>query len=87
MEEVANPKRRDLTFAVGNRVWLASAHLPLRVGTRKLAAKWAGPFPVEEQVGREAYRLTLPSSWKVHPVFHTSQLKPVVGQPKVEAPV
>ncbi len=87
MEGVANPKRRDLAFAVGDRVWLSSAHLPVKIGARKLAAKWAGPFAVEAQFGWEAYRLTLASAWRIHPVFHTSQLKPVVGQPREEAPV
>ena len=87
MEGVANPHRRDVTFAVGDRVWLSSQHLPIRIGARKLAAKWAGPFPILAVVGREAYRLALPGSWKVHDVFHTSQLKPVAGNPKGEAPV
>ena len=47
MEGVANPKRRDLAFSVGDRAWLSSAHLPVKVANKKLAAKWAGPIAVE----------------------------------------
>lgn len=84
MEGVANPARRDVEFSVGDRVWLATTHLPLRTGARKLGARYAGPFPVEARISREAYRLTLPPQWKIHPVFHTSQLKAVAGNPPVE---
>ena len=84
MEGVANPARRAVQFEQGEYVWLSTRHLPLRLGTRKLAAKWAGPYRVEQRVTAEAYKLTLPSSWRVHSVFHTSQLKPAKGQPQSE---
>jgi hypothetical protein len=38
-------------------------------------------------VAREAYELALPASWRIHPVFHTSQLRPVNGNPIQEAAV
>jgi hypothetical protein len=87
MWDVMNPKRRDVEFAPGERVWLSSSHLPLKSGQRKLASRWAGPFSVEERLGQQAYRLALPRNWKVHPVFHTSQLKAVAGRPKTEQAV
>lgn len=87
MSGVANPHRRDVQFAEGQKVWLSSAHLPLRVGARKLASRWAGPFTVETRIGQQAYRLALPSKWKLHPVFHTSQLKAVTGEVHGEQPV
>lgn len=87
MMGVANPSRRDVAFAVGDRVYLSTQHLPLRVGARKLAAKWAGPYPVEERITEQAYRLGVPPAWRVHPVFHTSQLKACAGRPTSEAPV
>ena len=46
MATQADRHRDDHTLAVGQAVWLATTHLPLRVGTRKLSAKWAGPFVI-----------------------------------------
>ena len=48
-------------------------HLP---GTRKLRARYVGPFGVMECIGKTTYRLDLRSRFKdVHNVFHVSQLK------------
>lgn len=44
MTRVANRARRDYSHTVGDSVWLATKNLPLRLGTRKLAPIWAGPF-------------------------------------------
>ena len=45
----ANKRRRADDVAVGSKAWLSTEHLKLAPGlTRKLAAKWAGPFPVVE---------------------------------------
>jgi hypothetical protein len=72
MARVANRARRDMSHEVGAQVWLATKNLPLRLGTRKLAAIWAGPFRVLSCVGPVAYRLGLPEDWKIHDVFHVS---------------
>ena len=61
-------------------VWLSSAHLPLRDGARKLAVRWTGPFRVTELVGPAAVRLALPAAWRIHNVFHVSQLKANQGE-------
>jgi hypothetical protein len=79
MARMANRARRELSFAVGDRVWLSTKNLPLRTGTRKLASIWAGPYLITGVVGDVAYRLELPIDWLIHDVFHVSQLKPVVG--------
>uniref|UniRef100_A0A8C6NPQ6 Gypsy retrotransposon integrase-like protein 1 n=1 Tax=Nothobranchius furzeri TaxID=105023 RepID=A0A8C6NPQ6_NOTFU len=68
-------------FQPGDRVWLSTANLRFPAGSRKLSPRFLGPFPVRDVLGPVAYRLRLPSTLKVHPVFHVSQLKPVVSSP------
>jgi hypothetical protein len=75
----ADKTRRELTFAVGDRVYLKVS--PLR-GTkrflvkRKLAPRYMGPCQITKRIGSLAYQLALPETMAgVHPVFHVSQLK------------
>jgi hypothetical protein len=79
MTRITNRARRDMSYAIGDKVWLATKNLPLKLGTRKLAAIWAGPFKILSCVGPVAYKLQLPEDWHIHDVFHVSQLKAVVG--------
>jgi len=43
---------------------------------RKLQPKYIGPFPIISIISPTAYKLALPHTFQVHPVFHISLLKP-----------
>ena len=72
MKKGTDHTRRHEEFQVGDKVWLSTAHLPLRDGARKLAARWAGPFTIRAIIAPTAYQLVLPSHWRVHSTFHVS---------------
>ena len=51
--------------------------IPSTLGvTKKLTQQYVGPFQVLQRVGRLAYKLDIPDSWLVHPVFTIAQLEP-----------
>jgi hypothetical protein len=76
----ANQDRRDDVLVVGQSVMLSTQHLKLKVNsqTPKLLSKFIGPFVITEVVSPAAYRLALPPSLSIHPVFHISKLRPYV---------
>ena len=45
-------------------------------GTKKLRARYVGPFRIMERTGKTSYRLDLKNRFKsIHNVFHVFQLK------------
>ena len=46
----------------------------------KISPKYYGPYKVLQNIGTIAYKLDLPASSRVHPVFHVSCLKKVIGE-------
>lgn len=65
-------------FQVGCRVYLSTKYLRLKVPCKKLDPKYLGPFPIIRVINPVTLELKL--SWllgRVHPVFHSSLLKPL----------
>jgi hypothetical protein len=73
-------KRRSLDpdYAGGAEVLLSAKNIPLKhPGSNKLLPRWLGPFRVQKRISSVAYKLELPPSMsRLHPVFHSSLLKP-----------
>ena len=58
----------------GEQVWLEGRNLKTHHPTTKLAPRRYGPFLVDRKLSPVTYRLTLPPSMKIHPVFHVDLL-------------
>jgi chemotaxis protein CheY-P-specific phosphatase CheC len=69
-------KHKRVEFSVGDKVWLLSPNIRTQRPSKKLDWKRLGPFPITKRIGTQAYRLELPSSMRIHPVFHVSLLEP-----------
>ena len=87
MKKMADSKRRELKFKVGDEVYLKlrpyRQHSLARKRSEKLAPKFYGPYRIIEEIGEVAYRLQLPPEASIHDVFHISQLKLKLGKTHV----
>ena len=74
--EQANRSRRQEAYEEGSGVVLSTRnlrvdqHLPMKIKRR-----WIGPFKVLKVISLVAYKLEFPPTWRIHPVFHVSNLK------------
>ncbi|RVW41092.1 Transposon Tf2-12 polyprotein [Vitis vinifera] len=82
MKSSADAHCRAVQFEVGDFVYIKLPLYRLRSLAKrpneKLSPRYFGPYKVVQQIGPVAYRLELPSSTTIHPVFHVSQLKPAL---------
>ena len=69
-------RKKFTPFRKGQEVWLEAKNLKLQYANRKLAPKRQGPFKITEVLGPVTYKLKLPVSWRIHPVFHANLLTP-----------
>lgn len=83
----ANRRRRPAPqYTPGQKVWLSTRDIRLKNLNRKLAPRFIGPYEIEKVLSSSAVRLKLPSSLKIHPVFHVSLLNRYALVPFVHSP-
>ena len=71
-------------FLPGDKVWLNARNIATNRPSRKLDHKRLGPFEIVADVNLKspyAFRLALPESMKIHPVFHVSLLEHAADDP------
>ncbi|CAD6249360.1 unnamed protein product [Miscanthus lutarioriparius] len=78
MKRQADKHRSERSFAVGDWVFLklqpyVQSSLARRAN-QKLSFRFFGPYKIIARIGHAAYKLDLPESSSIHPVFHVSQL-------------
>ncbi|KAL0367411.1 UNVERIFIED_CONTAM: hypothetical protein Sradi_3631200 [Sesamum radiatum] len=78
MKKYADQNRHFIEFSAGDLVMVKVPDPRLSKSSRKrdprLMQKYVGPSPIMQCISTVAYRIELPSWWKIH-VFHVSQLK------------
>jgi hypothetical protein len=74
-------RKEAIQYKVGDMVWLDSKNINTDRPAKKLDYKSFGPFKVTKVVGPHAYKLQLPPSMKIHPVFNTVKLRRYVPDP------
>lgn len=84
MKQLADKHRTERVFQVGDWVYLRlqpykQATVQFRANN-KLSPRFYGPYQIIQKVGQVAYKLRLPPSSHIHPVFHVSLLKKKLGQ-------
>ncbi len=74
MKNYVDKHRKDVSYSVGQLVLLKTTNLHL-AGPKKFLPRYIGPFKILQSCGPVAYKLELPESWRVHNVFHVSNLR------------
>jgi hypothetical protein len=84
MKQQADQHRSERSFDVGDWVFLRlqpykQMSLKQAKKDNKLSSKYYGPYKVLQKIGTMAYKLELPTVYRLHLVFHVSCLKKVIG--------
>jgi hypothetical protein len=83
MKQQADQGHSKHQFAEGDQVFLRlqpyKKTSPKAKHCQNLVPKFYGPYTVLKHVGKVTYQFALPSQSKLHPIFHVSCLKKVIG--------
>ncbi len=63
-------------YQPGQKVWLSTRDIRLRLPCKKLAPRYIGHFIIQKQINPVTFQLKLPLQYRIHPTFHVSLLKP-----------
>ena len=76
MKQQADRRRREVeTWRKGDKVMLSMKDLVFRERlTKKLTERYVGPYMIEEIMSRNAVKLRLPTSMRIHPVVNVSKV-------------
>ncbi|QRW25741.1 Retrotransposable element Tf2 protein [Rhizoctonia solani] len=66
--------RKEEEIQVGDKVWLSHQNISTDRPSIKLSHKKLGPYLVVKKIGLHAYKLQLPHTMRIHPVFHINLL-------------
>jgi hypothetical protein len=85
MKQQEDHHRSKRSFEVGDYVFLRLQpykHMSLKQAKKdnKLSLNYYGPYKVLQNIGTMAYKLELPASSRVQPIFHVSCLKKLIGE-------
>lgn len=79
MKHQADKNRSERSFQIGDKVYIKlQPYVQSSVAKRachKLSFRYYGPFPILSRIGQVAYKVALPESSSIHPVFHVSMLR------------
>jgi hypothetical protein len=79
-KKVADKKRRESEFKVGDKVLLSTENIRM-IGAAELkrsvkfSAKFIGPFRIVAVINANAYKLELPEKFSMHPTVNVSRLR------------
>ena len=78
LQKRIKPLNVPRTFVTGDKVWLDGRNLRIKApsNSRALTPRRFGPYEVIKQMSPVTYRLKLPTSLKIHDVFHVDLLTP-----------
>ena len=78
-----NKRHLPIACKIGDQVMLSARNIRQLRPSKKLADRQLGTFKVVAIMGahKQAYKLELPPTWAIHPVFHVSLLEPYRHRP------